>query len=102
MPPLSFGHFPRRAGETWPLGRPVHPHPSPLPSRERGYRRRPDPGIPCVRFAPRPLTLREGEGSALRRSPPNPLLKEGGTTSEVLAFELAAFYEVVEEVGVGF
>ena len=32
MPALSFGHF-------LPLGRPVHPHPDPLPSRERGNHR---------------------------------------------------------------
>ena len=33
--PLSFGHFPASGGNhaRWP---PVHPHPSPLPSRERG------------------------------------------------------------------
>ena len=46
VPALSFGHFPL---VSYVVGR---GQPG-LPSA---------PGIPCVRFDPRPLTLREGDG----------------------------------------
>ena len=35
--PFVLRTFPPRAGATTPLGLPVHPNPSPLPSRERGF-----------------------------------------------------------------
>ena len=72
-PPLSFGHFPRAAGETLPHGHPDHPHPSPLPSRERGCRCSATPGIPrtLASLVRAPFVSRKGQ------PPPSPLLKEG-------------------------
>ena len=61
------------------------------------------PSIPPQRWggstaASRPLWIPAFAGMTCGCGPPpSPLLKEGG-----LPFELAAFYEVVEEVGVGF
>ena len=51
--------------------------------------------------AARPRCIAEGEGI---RSPAPPSLRERGgrPRGSPLRFELAAFYEVVEEVGVGF
>ena len=116
-PPLSFGHFPllrsylgggNPASQTAPLD-------SRLRGKDGGLRgvNPRTPGIPCGRFASPSLRERDGRprGSPLRfeladgRPRGSPLrfeLADGRPRGSPLRFELAAFYEVVEEVGVGY